>query len=80
MQTTTEGTVTRRQVSSRILRWTTWSLTAVVTTVIAAGAWIVAIGCFVIGHAVDPCVNGWWDARSRIGDQRLCERFGPDLN
>lgn len=51
---------------------------AVIT--IAGGAWIVAIGYFVVAHAVDPCVNGWWDARSRIGDQPLCERFGPDLN
>ncbi len=49
-------------------------------TVIAVGAWIVAIGYFMVAHAVDPCVNGWWDSRSRIGDQPLCERFGPDLN
>ncbi len=48
--------------------------------VIAAGAWIVAIGYFVVGHAVDPCSNGWWDTRSRIGDQPLCERFGRELN
>jgi hypothetical protein len=48
--------------------------------VIAAGAWIVAIGYFEVAHAVDPCVTGWWDAHSRIGDQPLCERFGPELN
>lgn len=48
--------------------------------VIAGGAWIVAIGYFLVAHAVDPCVNGWWDTRSRIGDQPLCERFGPELN
>ena len=48
--------------------------------VVAGGAWIVAIGYLVVAHAVDPCVNGWWDARSRIGDQPLCERFGPELN
>ena len=49
-------------------------------TVTVAGAWIVAIGYFMVAHAIDPCVNGWWDTRSRIGDQPLCERFGPDLN
>ena len=48
--------------------------------VVAGGAWVVAIGYFVVAHAVDPCVNGWWDASSRIGDQPLCERFGPKLN
>lgn len=49
-------------------------------TVTVAGAWIVAIGYFVVAHAIDPCLNGWWDLRSRIGDQPLCERFGSDLN
>lgn len=48
--------------------------------VIAGGAWIVAVGYFVVAHAVDPCINGWWDSASRIGDQPLCERFGPELN
>lgn len=48
--------------------------------IIGIGAWVVAIGYFVVAHAVDPCVNGWWDARTRIGDQPMCERFGPDLN
>ncbi len=47
---------------------------------VAAGAWIVAIGYFEVAHAVDPCVNGWWDASSRIGEQPLCERFGTELN
>ncbi|MDG2026236.1 MAG: hypothetical protein P8J50_03945 [Acidimicrobiales bacterium] len=48
--------------------------------IVGAGAWIVAIGYFVVAHAVDPCLNGWWDGRSRIGSQPLCERFGPELN
>ncbi len=48
--------------------------------VIAVGAWIVAIGYFQVAHSFDPCVNGWWDASSRIGDQPLCERFGHELN
>lgn len=48
--------------------------------IVGGGAWIVAIGYFVVAHALDPCVNGWWDARSRIGDQPLCERFGSELN
>lgn len=48
--------------------------------VVATGAWIVAVGYFVVAHAVDPCVNGWWDASSRLGDQPLCERFGSELN
>lgn len=47
---------------------------------VGIGAWVVAIGYFVVAHAVDPCVNGWWDGRSRIGSQPLCERFGPELN
>lgn len=54
-----------------------WFRSAVV---IAIGAWVVAIGYFVVAHEVDPCANGWWDSRTRIGDQPLCERFGPDLN
>jgi hypothetical protein len=48
--------------------------------IVGAGAWIVAIGYFQVAHSIDPCVNGWWDARSRIGDQPLCERFGSELN
>jgi hypothetical protein len=48
--------------------------------VISGGAWIVAIGYFVVAHAADPCVNGWWDANSQIGNQPLCERFGTELN
>ena len=47
---------------------------------VGLGAWVVAIGYFVVAHAVDPCFNGWWDGRSRIGSQPLCERFGPELN
>jgi hypothetical protein len=47
---------------------------------VAGGAWIVAIGYFVIAHAMDPCFNGWLDSTSRIGDQRLCEQFGFELN
>ena len=143
MSTTDEPNSKRPQASSRILGWTTWSLTTVViislsagiaaalfggiltdlgsgagglfgipsilttlialflaipaaivtarqtrqspgwlrsATVIATGAWVVAIGYFVVAHAVDPCVNGWWGPQSRLGDQPLCERFGPELN
>ena len=32
-----------------------------VAVLVGAGAWVVAIGYFVVAHAVDPCVNGWWD-------------------
>ncbi|MDG1409474.1 MAG: hypothetical protein P8Q52_01900 [Acidimicrobiales bacterium] len=41
---------------------------------------VVAIGFVAGAHAVDPFANGWWDGRSRIGSQPLCERFGPELN
>ena len=51
-----------------------------VAVLIVVGAWVVAIGYVVVAHAVDPCANGWWDGRSRIGSQPLCERFGPELN
>lgn len=51
-----------------------------VAVLVGAGAWVVAIGYFVVAHALDPCVNGWWDGRSRIGSQPLCERFGSELN
>ena len=64
-------------VSRQALRSPGWLRAAVVTGI---GAWVVAIGYFVVAHAVDPCVNGWWDGRSRIGDQPLCERFGSELN
>lgn len=47
---------------------------------VLVGAWAVAIGYSSVAHVVDPCVNGWWDANSRIGTQPLCERFGPELN
>ncbi|MGK2948587.1 MAG: hypothetical protein ACSLFP_08425 [Acidimicrobiales bacterium] len=48
--------------------------------VIAGGAWVVAIGYFQVAHSADPCVNGWWDLSSRIGNQPLCEQFGSELN
>jgi hypothetical protein len=51
-----------------------------VAVLVGAGAWVVAIGYFVVAHAVDPCVNGWWDGRSRLGSQPLRERFGRELN
>lgn len=50
------------------------------TAVLVGGAWIIAVGYIGVAHALDPCTNGWWDASSRIGGQRLCERFGSDLN
>jgi hypothetical protein len=64
-------------ISRRALHFPGWLRAAIV---IGGGAWLVAIGYFVVAHAVDPCANGWWDARSRLGDQPLCERFGPALN
>jgi hypothetical protein len=45
-----------------------------------AGVWVVATGYSTVAHLIDPCVNGWWDASSRIGSQPLCERFGSELN
>lgn len=47
---------------------------------VLTGVWVVAIGYSAVAHLVDPCLNGWWDARSRIGSQPLCERFGSELN
>lgn len=44
------------------------------------GVWVVALGYFIVAHIVDPCLNGWWDEDSRIGSQRLCERYGSELN
>ncbi|MGI9624119.1 MAG: hypothetical protein ACR2PK_14890 [Acidimicrobiales bacterium] len=51
-----------------------------IAILVIAGVWLVAIGYSMVAHMVDPCVNGWWDARSRVGSQRLCERFGSELN
>lgn len=51
-----------------------------IAVLVLAGVWIVAIGYANVAHLVDPCVNGWWDANSRIGSQPLCERFGSELN
>ena len=47
---------------------------------LAAGLWVVTLGYSQVAHLVDPCANGWWDHRSRIGSQPLCERFGSELN
>jgi len=44
------------------------------------GLWIVATGYSTVAHAIDPCLNGWWDAGSRVGSQPVCERFGSELN
>ena len=41
---------------------------------------LIGIGYLIGGHLVDPCDRGWSDARSRVGDQPLCERFGLELN
>ncbi len=46
----------------------------------ATGVWVIAIGYSVVAHVLDPCLNGWWDATSRIGSEPLCERFGSELN
>lgn len=40
---------------------------------------LIGTGYLIGGHLVDPCDRGWWDARNRIGDQPLCERFGFEL-
>lgn len=51
-----------------------------VPVVVAGGAWLVAISYALVAHVIDPCVNGWWDLQTRVGDQPLCERFGSELN
>jgi hypothetical protein len=51
-----------------------------IAVLVTGGVWVVAMGYDMVAHTVDPCVNGWWDARSRIGSQPLCERFGSELN
>jgi hypothetical protein len=51
-----------------------------IATLVVAGGWLVTIGYANVAHMVDPCVNGWWDANSRLGSQPLCERFGTELN
>ena len=51
-----------------------------VAALVGTGPWLVAIGYFMVAHAVDPCVNGWWDGSSSVGSQPLCERFGSELS
>jgi len=48
--------------------------------VVLVGVWVVGVGYAQVAHSIDPCANGWWDARSRVGSQPLCERFGSELN
>jgi hypothetical protein len=48
--------------------------------VVLVGVWVIGVGYAQIAHSIDPCANGWWDARSRVGSQPLCERFGSELN
>jgi hypothetical protein len=51
----------------------------VAVAVFATGL-LIGVGYLIGGHLMDPCDRGWWDARSRIGDQPLCERFGLELS
>ena len=50
------------------------------TGIVIGGVFVVVIGYAQVAHTIDPCANGWWGARSMIGSQPLCERFGRELN
>ena len=51
-----------------------------IALLVVIGVWIVAVGYGEVAHQLDPCARGWWDTRSQIGSQPLCERFGSELN
>ncbi|MBC8336570.1 MAG: hypothetical protein H8E29_15010 [Anaerolineales bacterium] len=45
------------------------------------GPLLISFGYLLIAHTFDPCLNGMWDIRSRIGETiPLCERFGSGIN
>lgn len=73
----TAGTVATIVARRRLGRDGAWVGAAIAFVV---GLWVIAIGYTMVAHAIDPCVNGWWDASSRIGSQPLCERFGREIN
>ena len=47
--------------------------------VVLVGVWVIGVGYAQIAHSIDPCANGWWDARSRVGSRSLvaCEEKRP---
>lgn len=64
-------------VARRIRSSRGWLLAA---GIVIGGVFVVVIGYAQVAHTIDPCANGWWGARSMIGSQPLCERFGRELN
>lgn len=51
-----------------------------IALLVVIGVWVVAVGYSEVAHQFDPCARRWWDARSQVGSQPLCERFGSELN
>ncbi len=37
-----------------------------------ATGFLVGVGFLEGGHLLDPCVRGWWDFGTKVGDARLC--------
>lgn len=44
------------------------------------GPFIISTAFILIAHALDPCSSHHWTMMDFWGDQRLCERFGSDIN
>lgn len=45
-----------------------------------AGPFTIAFAFIGIAHTIDPCASHHWTLLDFWGDQRLCERFGHELN
>jgi len=37
---------------------------------------LIGVGYLVAAHIADPCVRGWWDSVTAIGDTSLCDSHG----
>jgi hypothetical protein len=50
--------------------------TILVPTAVFATGLIISTGFLDLAHLADPCVRGWWDFSTNVGDTRMCSASG----